>query len=234
MIIDSKNLKETILNATGSQSLPLTCSVVICNAGSPITLTLPSAVTYPGKKYIFKQVNSGAVTIDTVSSQQIDSSVSVVLNEVNETITLMSNGTSWSVLDAGSVSLEETRVDYFTVDATDEANGYVSLSKCIGSAGEKNFVLSFLIGGSSLRYGVHYTAMNNDSNNALVIIFKTSGVVTGIASPAYPSIGCDIFAGQEFMTIYLKSLTETYLKDTVTGANYRLKVESGLLGVELV
>lgn len=64
------------------------------------TWTLPSAVTYPGIEFFMKKIDASAnsLTINTVSSQIIDSAAgvtSVVLNGQNKYIWLKSDGAGW-------------------------------------------------------------------------------------------------------------------------------------------
>lgn len=77
-----------------------------------------------------------------------------------------------------------------TLSSGDISAGWKSFAtKARGAAGEKTYVQLTPIGGPPQQYAVDYTAMNNDANEALIIIWKTSGAVTGIASPTYPSTG---------------------------------------------
>ncbi len=87
---------------------------------------------------------------------------------------------------AGSISKQES----LTVASGDVAAGWKALvGKCSGGAGEKTNVRLTPMGGPEQEYGVDFTAMNLDDNSATVVIWKTSGGVTGIVTPVYPSAG---------------------------------------------
>ena len=87
---------------------------------------------------------------------------------------------------AGSISKQES----LTVASGDIAAGWKALAgKCSGAAGEKTNVRLTPMGGPEQEYGVDFTAMNLDDNSATVVIWKTSGGVTGIVTPVYPSAG---------------------------------------------
>ncbi len=66
---------------------------------SAATLTLPDATACAGREYKIKNVssNTSALTIATTSSQTIDGLSSWILDEANEAINVVSNGTDWYV-----------------------------------------------------------------------------------------------------------------------------------------
>ncbi len=66
---------------------------------SAATLTLPDATACAGREYKIKNVssNTSVLTIATTSSQTIDGLSSWVLDEANEAINVVSNGTDWYV-----------------------------------------------------------------------------------------------------------------------------------------
>lgn len=64
-----------------------------------LTITLPTAVGNTGKLYNIKKVAGGNnVTIATTSSQTIDGSLTIVIQNTYDTITVQSNGTGWDIL----------------------------------------------------------------------------------------------------------------------------------------
>jgi hypothetical protein len=76
--------------------------------------------------------------------------------------------------------------------SNDINNKYIVLDqKAEGDPGEKDFVQVIPSGALSQDYGVDYIAMNNDANTKLVIIWSSSGTITGIASPVFPT-GLDL------------------------------------------
>lgn len=95
------------------------------------------------------------------------------------------NGVALSA-DINVVTAQES----LTIGAGDVTAGWKALvGKCVGAVGAKTHVRIVPMGGPEQQYGVDFTAMNNDANTATIVIWKTSGVVTGIASPVYPSTG---------------------------------------------
>ncbi|MEP7258306.1 MAG: tail fiber domain-containing protein [Flavitalea sp.] len=88
-------------SVTGSVTLGSADQTVVFTGSSASTITLPSAASIIGRTYQLK--NSSAtipvpiVTIATTSSQTIDGISSWILDEANESVTLISNGTNWSI-----------------------------------------------------------------------------------------------------------------------------------------
>ena len=87
-----------LTSITTSTTLNNTHNVVLCN--SELTLTLPSAASNTGRIYYIKNNNSAGhnITIDGVSSETIEGSTTYLLEEYNQTITIISDGTSWLVI----------------------------------------------------------------------------------------------------------------------------------------
>lgn len=84
---------------TTNTTLDETHSIVICNnAGTAMTITLPTATTCAGRVYTIKKGTSTTdITIATSSSQTIDGASSLVLSDQYVTETLISNGTEWKI-----------------------------------------------------------------------------------------------------------------------------------------
>lgn len=88
--------KTTTYTATTADDL------ILCS-GSAFTVTLPSAVTQPGKILTIEKTDSSLaniITIATVSSQTIGASggTSTTLNTINENLQIVSDGTNWQIL----------------------------------------------------------------------------------------------------------------------------------------
>lgn len=76
---------------------------VECTNAGTITVTLPSAVTYPGLRLCIKRgVGAGATTVNTVSSQTIDGVTSKSLASAGDILDIISNGTYWCMLKHGA------------------------------------------------------------------------------------------------------------------------------------
>ena len=84
---------------TGSTSAAITDNTLIFTGTSAATLTLPTAASITGRSYWIKNAssNSSVLTIATTSSQTIDGSTTWLLNQANEAVNLVSNGTNWYI-----------------------------------------------------------------------------------------------------------------------------------------
>ena len=68
--------------------------IYICNGAS--TVTLPTAI---GNINLYTIKNTtGTVTINTISAQTIDGSTSIQLSVNNQSVSLISNGSNWSII----------------------------------------------------------------------------------------------------------------------------------------
>ena len=87
-----------LTSITTSTTLNNTHNVVLCN--SELTVTLPSAASNTGRIYYIKNNNSAGhnITIEGVSSETIEGSTTYLLEEYNQTITIISDGTNWLVI----------------------------------------------------------------------------------------------------------------------------------------
>lgn len=86
---------------TASSSATVTDHIMVYTGTVAATLTLPTAVGITGRSYIIKNASTTVptpnLTINTTSSQTIDGLTTWVLNEINETIIVISNGASWYI-----------------------------------------------------------------------------------------------------------------------------------------
>ncbi len=99
-----RHIPSVISAQTTTYAILLSDEYVPCNAsGGSFTVTLPSAATVgAGKVYTIKRTDqtlANAVTIATTSSQSIDGPTSRKLKTQYEAITVMSDGSNWTILD---------------------------------------------------------------------------------------------------------------------------------------
>jgi hypothetical protein len=91
---------DILVNTTTSGTATATYTICNANAGA-ITQTLPSAAGITGRPFMFKKTDSSvnAVTIQTTGGQTIaDTGGSTyVLNQLGQTVVLVSDGTNWQV-----------------------------------------------------------------------------------------------------------------------------------------
>ncbi len=96
---------------TTATSLISSDYTVVFTGGSATTATLPDATTCQGRIYCIKNFSAGplpaALTLNTVAAQKIDGLGSRVLDELNETMMVGSDGANWEVLDQTGGSWNE-------------------------------------------------------------------------------------------------------------------------------
>jgi hypothetical protein len=88
---------------TSSTVLTINDRTVIFTGSGAGGAALPDATTCPGRIYCIKNFSATSptpvLTVTSVSSQSIDGSASRILDEPNETITLISDGANWEVFN---------------------------------------------------------------------------------------------------------------------------------------
>jgi len=74
-------------------------------ASGTIALTLPDATTCKGLGYLFKNVGSGTITINTFGAYQtIDGNLTATLTVTNQTLAVFSDGMNWDIADVVNYS----------------------------------------------------------------------------------------------------------------------------------
>jgi len=84
---------------TASTSAAVTDNMLVFTGTSAATLTLPDAATCIGRAYWLKNTSSNIslLTVATTSSQTIDGLTTWLLDEANESVRVVSNGSNWNV-----------------------------------------------------------------------------------------------------------------------------------------
>lgn len=95
-LIGFRGQAQAIRTATSSTTLNKYDYTVACNG--TFTVTLPSATGNLGQIFVIKNIGTGAITIATTSSQNIDGGTSATINMQWSSITVQSNGTQYFVL----------------------------------------------------------------------------------------------------------------------------------------
>ncbi len=107
---------------------------------------------------------------------------------------------------AGNTTANIMKQEILTLTAGDISNGYKVLSAVArGAVSEsKPWTQMCPSGGFPQEYITDFTACNNDAGTALILIWKSSGAVTGLASPTYPTSGLVsmLEAGDKLMVVY--------------------------------
>jgi len=79
---------------------------IICDSSTTITLTLPNAATYPGREIMIKTVSNSILpsannvvsSLSNVIPLSGGSTSTAILNTISDWATLVSNGTSWVIM----------------------------------------------------------------------------------------------------------------------------------------
>jgi hypothetical protein len=124
---------------TGATTIAASDHTLIFTGSTAATATLPDATTCTGRIYWIKNFSTTSpapvLTIATAPSQKIDGASSWLLNETNETVTLVSDGANWEVY--GSVTPSSSS------GATwNEGGNGISATKTLGTT--TNFDLPFI------------------------------------------------------------------------------------------
>lgn len=75
-------------------------NLILANASSPITITLPATTGIQGKTYNIKHIgtNGVAVTVDTTGGATIDDSLTQIILAKWTTLTVFTDGTNWFII----------------------------------------------------------------------------------------------------------------------------------------
>lgn len=88
---------------TAGTTAAITDNILVFTGTAASTITLPTAVGIAGRTYQIKNASltgpTPVLTIATTSSQTIDALTSWTLNEIYQTVTVVSNGTNWHVVN---------------------------------------------------------------------------------------------------------------------------------------
>ena len=75
-------------------------SVILCNASSNFTISLPDATIISNKTYNIKRTDNNAVysiTVDPYSTQTIDGDTTITIRR-KESVSIISDGSNWQIL----------------------------------------------------------------------------------------------------------------------------------------
>lgn len=127
---------------TGTTTIASTDNTVVFTGTSAATLTLPTAIGIDGRVYWIKNASTTSptptLTISTTSSQTIDGNPNWAMDEPNESIRVVSDGSNWYVLNQ-DVPVAKTST---TGGAWLEGGNRVTAAKNIGTI--TNYSLPFI------------------------------------------------------------------------------------------
>jgi len=86
-----------VTTITDVTTLDDTHNIVLCSSETAFTVYLPEVLTNNGRTYTIKNINSGTITIDPNSSEQIDGASTYTLL-LNKSITIVNNGSAWYII----------------------------------------------------------------------------------------------------------------------------------------
>ena len=90
-----------VITKTAAYTATDSDAIILCDASSgAFTLTLPTAAERSGKSYTIKKTDSSAniVTIDGDGSETIDGELTQTLSAQDDSISVISDGTNWSII----------------------------------------------------------------------------------------------------------------------------------------
>ena len=123
---------------TSATSAGAADNILVFTGSSATTLTLPDASTITGRNYLIKNASATGptpvLTIATTAAQTIDGLLTWTLDQANQTVLLISNGSGWHI---GSQSLPTGSGTYWSLNG----NSVASI-KTIGTI--SNFDLPFI------------------------------------------------------------------------------------------
>ena len=90
----------TVVNKTAAYTETTTsgCIFIEANLTAGFTITLPTAVGNTAQFIIKKMLAAGQITVATTSAQTIDGGATAVLNNLSESITIISNNANWDIM----------------------------------------------------------------------------------------------------------------------------------------
>ena len=108
----------TVYSETTTYTVLVTDDLILCDtSGGAFTITLPTAVGNTGKQFKIKYTDSGfanALTVDGDGTETIDGSTTTTLNTEGETLTIVSDGTNWEIVDRHIPGIITTYTPTFT------------------------------------------------------------------------------------------------------------------------
>ena len=109
---------------TNNYTINRSDSIILCDTQPRVfAVTLPDAATCTGQKFVIKDstgyANTNNLTVNTTSSQTIDGATTYVLKRPYAWISVVSNGTSWSVVECLQTSIQMNGATIFGTLSTD-------------------------------------------------------------------------------------------------------------------
>ncbi|MEO8584365.1 MAG: hypothetical protein ABI415_11240, partial [Flavitalea sp.] len=209
-MLDVRGSLSTNFRTFTSGAIAATDNVAVYTGTSNLSTALPTAVGILGRAYWIKNTTIYVLTVTTTSSQTIDGVTSWILDEPNEMVCFVSNGTNWFVLNQ-DVAVAKTST---TGSAWMQGGNKVTSTKSLGTT--SNFDLPFITNNTEkmrltsagfLGLGIvaptgrfHLVTQGSDAGNDYIFDDYSSGTTQGIyLSKSRGTIGSpsDLGAGDQ-------------------------------------
>jgi hypothetical protein len=99
--LQSDSRIRTVAAKTSAYTMTADDSFITCDtSGGAFTVTLPDALNVKGREFDIKKIDSSAnaATLDGKGSQTIDGSITAVIQAQYESVTVISDGSTWHVI----------------------------------------------------------------------------------------------------------------------------------------
>jgi hypothetical protein len=163
---------------TANYTVSITDDIIRANtSGGAFTLTLPTAVGYPGKKFVIKLTTGGNIlTVDGNGAETIDgAATNTELSATNDVLVLVSDNANWLIqTEEADIDLSAVKTANYTVLAIDD------IVRANTSGGAFTFTLPTAVGVAGKEYLIKVTTGGNiltiDGNGAETIDGLTTDV----------------------------------------------------------
>jgi len=183
--LDVRGSLSTNYRAFTASTTAATDNTLVFTGTSAATVTLPDATTCAGRIYYIKNASTTipvpVLTIATVSSQTIDGLSSWTVDEPNEVVSIISNGTNWYV-PSQDVPVGKTST---TGGSWNQGGNRVTAAKSIGTI--TNFDLPFITNNtekvrisSTGNFGIGSSTFNGTYPEKLLVNAGTTSSVNAI------------------------------------------------------
>ncbi len=128
---------------TGNTTLSYVHNLVLCNSASALTVTLPAAASYAGKEFTITNINTGKVTIDGNSTEEIrdpsfGAATTFDLWVQYDSIKIVSDGSAWWVISknvtAHKALLRRDAAQTGVLTATLTQVNFDAIGYCVGTS----------------------------------------------------------------------------------------------------
>lgn len=85
--------------------------IILCQPSSSLTLTLPAASSNASKIFRILKINDpNTITIDTTGSDEVNGKSSISLTELNDSVSVVSDGSAWRNINSEQITVFDTIV----------------------------------------------------------------------------------------------------------------------------